>query len=146
MTSLPKRGDRVRVTELPSGYEALTPLLGTEHTLAHDSGEHPVYSGFIGFSSASGAFVSPVKVEILERAIHPSHVEPGGGDAPLCPACGESTGMREPCRGHSAEYARGMRRAVEIAESLSLLSSGVHDRIVPLYDLKDAIEKELANA
>lgn len=99
MTSLPKRGDRVRVTE------------------------------------------------VRDNTIHPSHVEPGGGDAPLCPACGESTGLSEPCRGHSAEFAHGMRRAVEIAERISERRDWTYppEWVARIDELKEAVEKELAD-
>lgn len=96
MTSLPKRGDRVRVTE------------------------------------------------VRDNTIHPSHVEPGGGDAPLCPACGESTGLSEPCRGHSAEFARGMRRAVEIAEGLAGYPERRILRLISAMELRDTVERELS--
>jgi hypothetical protein len=114
VTSLPKRGDRVRVTE------ALDTLLyGKELVLMGDAAK-AVPEGFVTFyyEGEGAPFSGRVRVEILERAIHPSHVSPGGGYAPLCQACGESTGLREPCRGHSAEFARGMRRALYLCQQL----------------------------
>lgn len=200
MSDLPKRGDRVRVTEVLSGSFL---RFSEEITLIEDARPCPnwgegacvcIYEGRNG-NGFGRTWSGPVKVEILERAasadepktdvdrvwfitegadedtkprepgcqcqweegdspcpvhgeheIHPTHVTPGSGDAPACPACGATTPPEtsESCPGEkpstkairevresierlattsvyqakqdaAAEFARGMRRAVEIA-------------------------------
>lgn len=129
MTSLPKRGDRVRVTEhFPGSWLTVGNVVTLETDAVSSFGDaceflyrvpavHDVYQ--------SGA----VKVEILEQASLPS----------LTP---------EECARLSAEeqagFARGMRRAVEIAESQSSQwhrNGGTREAY--WAKLKEAVEKEL---
>lgn len=64
MTSLPKRGDRVRVTE--TLYQPS--LLGSELELTHDAHWYDDSQTWMRFRCEQAGYVGPVKVEILERA------------------------------------------------------------------------------
>lgn len=161
MTSLPKRGDRVRVTE--TLYQPS--LLGSELELTHDAHWYDDSQTWMRFRCEQAGYVGPVKVEIPERADRfdccggsdehsPEHTQDCSerpASERICADCGMPVTHRVhrgfgPCGGRSVktvhpEFARGMRRAVEIAEGLPWqLSKG--DYLVE--KLKEAVEKEIA--
>lgn len=146
MTSLPKRGDRVRVTAVPACCPTRKHYLGEEYVLANDAVMHPIHPGYCAFSPEPEGWVSPVKVEILERA-RTAH-ELGY----LCKVCSGPCRAAIPNGPHPppvvsidaalrAEFARGMRRAVEIARELEA-ELGQYDWF-SVGELRDAVEKEL---
>lgn len=66
--TLPRKGDRVRVTAVPECCPTRKHYLGEEYVLANDAVMHPIHPGYCAFSPEPEGWVSPVKVEILEQA------------------------------------------------------------------------------
>lgn len=143
--SLPKRGDRVRVT----ASVAPSPLrVGDTVTLARDALEygddgsiHFDFETLPGFAGTTWS--GPVKVEILERADEDDGCD--NCDAPMVKAavitedgahfCSERCYAQYFPKPVHPDFARGMRRAVEIAER----------RVGPFtaHDLRELVEEEL---
>lgn len=151
MTSLPKRGDRVRVTEV-SGNSKLN--VGDELTLEMDALQHHddwVYFDFVPVRDRFPVFSGAVKVEVLERATTDTFTL-------TCRKCGRSMRLEAGpmkradttidecalCDEKRAEFARGMRRAVEIATRLCDPSGQQNSApTLSLRALREAVEKEL---
>lgn len=153
MSDLPKRGDRVRVTEVM--YQPS--LLGRELELTNDAHWYDDSQTWMRFRCEQAGYVGPVKVELLERA-HASKVEiierDGYKFTLTCRKCGLAMKLEAgPLKRHdttidtcalcdekSAEFARGMRRAVRIAERLCARDDAFYHLA---NELKEAVEKEL---
>jgi hypothetical protein len=157
VTSLPKRGDRVRVTwaHQHSSLKVGSEVVLSSHGYAVDPANelyHPTPPpdcvAFMYADAHRERGSHAVKVEILERAgecpkcwkgIHPG--QPG-----RCSTCGGTGQLPAPeMRDVHPEFARGMRRAVEIAEGLGV-SEGHPGRplaLVPIRKLKEAVERDL---
>lgn len=141
MTSLPKRGDRVRVTwahqhsSLKVGSEVVLSSRGYSVDPANELYRPTPPPDCVAFMYADADHRErgshAVKVEILERAT--SAYEPTDD--------GDRAFLTEVAH---AEFARGMRRAVEIAEGLGFGAYG-NRSIAYVDELKAAIEKELAD-
>jgi hypothetical protein len=140
MTTLPKRGDRVRVTEVAWGDTIPESLVGQELTLEFDLEPLHRTPGFLELPVPySACRPAAVKVEILERASAKALREAKESTERLVPVSAYQARQLA-----SAEFARGMRRAVEIAESLSAQwhrYGGTRETY--WAKLKEAVEKEL---
>lgn len=145
MPDLPKRGDRVRVTEAHE-HSLLSP--GDEITLTSDAYEcggrqafgdaPPDAVAFMFESSVDGECGShAVKVEILERAGTRALREAKESIERLA-----TTSVYQAKQDAAAEFARGMRRAVEIAEGLPFPLSYRY----LLLELSEAVETDLLKA
>lgn len=142
--SLPKRGDRVRVVE--ALYQPS--LVGLQLTLSSDCS---TYADFIRFRCEEAGYVGPVKVEILERAGE-CIGECAHCDEPMVKAevitddgahfCSERCYAEYFPKPVHPEFARGMRRAVKIAEGLGFGAYG-NRSLAYVDELKEAVEKEL---
>lgn len=174
MTSLPKRGDRVRVTwahqhsSLKVGSEVVLSSHGYSVDPANELYRPTPPPDCVSFMYADGhreRGSHAVKVEILERASGfdccggsdehpPEHTQDCSSrqeSERVCADCGLPVSHRVhrgfgPCGCRSIkavhpEFARGMRRAVEIARPIAE-SYGLG---MVASELSDAIEKELAD-
>jgi hypothetical protein len=170
VTSLPKRGDRVRVTwahqhsSLKVGSEVVLSSHGYAVDPANELYRPTPPPDCVSFMYADGhreRGSHAVKVEILERAgaSKVEIIERDGYKFTLtCRKCGlammlEAGPLQRAdttidtcalCDEKSAEFARGMRRAVEIAEGLGFGAYG-NRSIAYVDELKEAVEKETAD-
>jgi hypothetical protein len=153
VTSLPKRGDRVRVTwahqhsSLKVGSEVVLSSRGYSVDPANELYRPTPPPDCVAFMYADADHRErgshAVKVEILERAKTLS--EAVAEFQAACPNAFSDFEADEPEEAVHHEFARGMRRAVEIAEGLGV-SEGHPGRplaLVPIRKLKEAVEKEL---
>lgn len=168
MVSLPKRGDRVRVTwahqhsSLKVGSEVVLSSHGYAVDPANELYRPTPPPDCVAFMYADADHRErgshAVKVEILERA-HASKVEiierDGYKFTLTCRKCGlammlEAGPLQRAdttidtcalCDEKSAEFARGMRRAVEIAREIEARLGQFEEFLV--YDLEEAVEEEL---
>jgi hypothetical protein len=157
VTSLPKRGDRVRVTEVAWGDTIPESLVGQELTLEFDLEPLHRTPGFLELPVPySACRPAAVKVEILERAgeYECSRCDWNGAaprlrdenGVPLCPMCACVARPRSVSASVHPEFARGMRRAVTIAEGLShrlRLVDGDVRALLSVEALTEAVEEEL---
>lgn len=132
MTDLPRKGDRVRVTEV-SGDSKFN--VGDEITLEMDALQHHddwVYFDFVPTGDRFPVFSGAVKVELLERATPADLFADFTSD--------EDQSESDYTRGRRD----GMRRVVEIAERMSdphAVGSPVF--YLKFRELKESVEKEL---
>jgi hypothetical protein len=166
MTSLPKRGDRVRVTwahqhsSLKAGSEVVLSSHGYAVDPANELYRPTPPHDCVSFMYADGhreRGSHAVKVEILERAAQslPDHVYAGNDRDDWCVNCGRSSrdipeGEKcgaQPRQTVHPEFARGMRMAVEIAERISERRDWTYppEWVARIDELKEAVEKELAD-
>jgi hypothetical protein len=147
VTSLPKRGDRVLVTEV-SGFSP--GIVGREFELSHDLKPLKRTPGFFAMSLPETTMrVHAVKVEILERATtrECAQCSPVFTEEPAPCAICKGT-RRVPLEAPESDYTRGrregMRRVVEIAERLrDPQGHGMVGRLIEVAKLKEAVDKEL---